>query len=74
MNRIQCWVPAMFCGIFSLVALGAAVYAPSPAAWAPVFLCFLPMCFFFVGSAIRNMQREIRELRAQLSAQAGAKP
>ena len=36
----------MFCGIFSLVALGAAVYAPSPAAWAPVFLCFLPMCFF----------------------------
>jgi ABC-type tungstate transport system substrate-binding protein len=50
------------------------LFAPSSAALAPVFLCFLPMCFFFVGSAIRNMQREIRELRAQLSAQAGAKP
>jgi len=35
---------------------------------------FLPMCFFFVGSALSNVQREIRELRAQLSAQAGATP
>jgi len=63
----------MFCGILSLVALGAVLFAPSTAALAPVFLCFLPMCFFFVGSEVRNMQREIRELRAQLSAQAGAK-
>jgi len=64
----------MFCGILSLVALGAVLFAPSTAALAPVFLCFLPMCFFFVGSEVRNMQREIRELRAQLSAQAGANP
>jgi TRAP-type C4-dicarboxylate transport system permease small subunit len=74
MNRIQCWVPALFCGFLSLITLGSVLFAPSSAALAPVFLCFLPMCFFFVGSAIRNMQREIRELRAQLSAQAGAKP
>ena len=74
MNRIQCWVPALFCGFLPLITLGAVLFAPSSAALAPVFLCFLPMCFFFVGSAIRNMQREIRELRAQLSARAGAKP
>ena len=74
MNRVQCWVPAMFCGFLSLVALGMALYAPSPPAWAPLFFCFLPMCFVFVGSALANMQREIRELRAQLSAQAGANP
>ena len=74
MNRIQCWVPTLFCGFLSLVALGVALFAPSPAAWAPAFLCFLPMCFVFVGSALSNMQREIRELRAQLSAQEGVKP
>jgi hypothetical protein len=31
-----------------------------------VFLSFLPMCFFFVGIATSNMQREIRELRQEL--------
>lgn len=64
----------MFCGILSLFALRMALYAPSPPACAPLFFCFLPMCFVFVGSAPANMQREIRELRAQLSAQAGANP
>lgn len=75
MNQVQCWVPAMFCGFLCLlVALGTAVFATSPAAWAPAFLCALPMCFLYVGSALSSMQREIRELRAQLSAQEGAKP
>ena len=35
--------------------------------WAVVFLCFLPMCFFFVGAATSQMQREVLELRRQVA-------
>jgi hypothetical protein len=35
--------------------------------WAIPFLCFLPMCFFFVAAVTSNMQREIRELRKQVT-------
>jgi hypothetical protein len=35
--------------------------------WKPMFFSFLPMCFFFVGSATWQMQKEIRELRRQVA-------
>ena len=39
----------------------------SPSSWAIPFLCFLPMCFFFVAAATSGLQREVRELREQLA-------
>jgi|GEM_PF-1053534 hypothetical protein len=70
MNRISCWVPAMFCGAISLIAIGTLFVAPNTDAFSPVFLCFLPMCFVFVGVAMADMQREIRSLKVQLASQA----
>jgi hypothetical protein len=35
--------------------------------WATVFLCFLPMCFFFVGTGMSVMRREVLELRKQVA-------
>ena len=35
--------------------------------WAIPFLCFLPMCFFFVAAVTSNLQREIRDLREQVA-------
>jgi hypothetical protein len=29
-------------------------------------LCFLPMCFFFVGAGTSQLYREIKELRKQI--------
>ena len=58
------WTPAAFCAFISFAAL----FAPSGSDWwRPAFFAFLPMCFFFVGAATSQMQREIRELRKQLA-------
>jgi hypothetical protein len=39
----------------------------SSGAWQPAFFSFLPMCFFFVGANTSAMQREIQELRKQVT-------
>jgi hypothetical protein len=31
------------------------------------FVCFMPMCFFFAGTAIFNMQQEVRALKKQVA-------
>lgn len=31
-----------------------------------VFYCFLPMCFFFVGTFLSQLQKENRELRSRI--------
>lgn len=74
MNRVSPWIPAMFCGVLSLIAVAKSFVAPAPDATLPVLIGFLPMCFVFVGVCMANMQREIRELRARLSEQQGVKP
>ena len=66
MKTIAHWIPAALCAFLSLLALSMQIGSDS-GAWKPAFYCFLPMCFFFVGSATSQMQREIRELRKQLS-------
>ncbi len=60
------WTPAAFCAFISLTALFAST-ASDAGWWRPAFFAFLPMCFFFVGAATSGMQREIRELRKQLT-------
>lgn len=65
-QKIGFWIPAAFCGFVSLIALfGSATL--DGRWWQPTFFAFLPMCFFFVGSSMTQMQRELRELRQRLS-------
>lgn len=59
------WIPAAFCAIISFIALFASVGSDA-AWWRPAFFAFLPMCFFFVGTGMSQMRREIRELRQRL--------
>jgi hypothetical protein len=66
MKTITHWIPAAFCAFLSLLALSMQIGSDS-GAWKPAFYCFLPMCFFFVGAATSQMQKEIRELRKQVT-------
>ena len=66
MKSISHWIPAAYCAFLSLLALSMQIGSDS-GAWKPAFFCFLPMCFFFVGGTTSQMQREIRELRRQLT-------
>ena len=66
------WVPMGFCAFLSLITIVAqvwmmAAYGPaSNGAMSIVFLCNIPMCFFFVGTLTAKLQREVRDLKAQL--------
>lgn len=66
MKPISHWTPAVFCAFLCLLALSMQIGSDT-GAWKPAFYCFLPMCFFFVGSVTSQMHREIRELRRQLA-------
>jgi hypothetical protein len=61
------WTPAAFCAFICLNALFFAPSSPGVEWWKPIFFSFLPLCFFFVGSATSQMQKEIRELRKQVT-------
>ncbi len=62
------WTPAAFCAFICINALFFAPKDVNVEWWKPVFFSFLPMCFFFVGSATWQMQKEIRDLRKQVTA------
>jgi hypothetical protein len=66
-RTITHWIPAGFCAFISLIALFASVRSPDSGWWRPAFFAFLPMCFFFVGSATTQMHRELRELRQRIT-------
>jgi hypothetical protein len=67
MKAIVHWIPAAFCAFISFIALFASAFSPGSSWWRPVFFSFLPMCFFFVGSATFQMQRELRSVRQRLT-------
>jgi len=62
-----------FCAALSLICLVSYIGTSwingteSSGNWVIPFLCFLPMCFYFVGLSMMQMQREIGELRKQLT-------
>ena len=64
-RSLEPWVPAVFCAFISLIALIASI-GDGQGWWRPAFFAFLPMCFLFVGGAMRKMQAEIRQLRTLL--------
>jgi uncharacterized membrane protein len=65
------WMPAAFCAALSLITICTnlrltVVNHTDTGGWAVVFLCFLPMCFYFVGMAISRTQAQIRDLQRQV--------
>ena len=65
-QTISYWVPAAFCAFISFIALFGSTTSDA-GWWRPAFFAFLPMCFFFVGTAMSQIHREIRELRKQFA-------
>ena len=66
------WLPMIFSAVLSLITLIAIVASASTPGshswgWAIPFLCFLPMCFLFVGAAVAQSRKEILDLRAQVA-------
>lgn len=72
------WVPMAFCAFLAVVTvaanLGLSFANGSDVGGGMIaFLCFLPMCFYFVGAATSQMQAEIVELRRQVAELQGGK-
>ena len=66
LQTIGHWTPFVFCALISSIALYAS-RSLNAEWWMGPFLSFLPMCFFFVGAATWQTQKEVRELRKQLA-------
>jgi hypothetical protein len=70
-QSIAPWSPAVFCAALSLITVYGIVTSVGAGGndwgWAVPFVCFLPMCFVFVGMAMSGMRREISELRKQVA-------
>ena len=69
-QKLGPWLPAIFCASLSAITvignLVAYSITGSANAASVVFYCFLPMCFFFVGAFLAQLQKENCELRSQL--------
>jgi len=66
------WIATAFCAALSLLTICqnlwlSVVNHSDYGGWAIGFLCFLPICFYWVGVAMSKMQREISELRKQVA-------
>ncbi len=68
MKPIAYWMPAAFCAFLSVLALFGATSSGDAGWWEPTFYAFLPMCFFFAGSAMAMMGKEIKALKEQVAA------
>ena len=69
-KKLGPWLPAIFCAILSAITVIGNLIAyqitGNANAVSMVFHCFLPMCFFFVGAFLLQLQNENRELRSQI--------
>lgn len=67
-QKFSHWIPLAFCAFLSLMALILQIaLGPASFAWQPAFFCNLPLCFYFVGAMTTQLQREIRDLQAQVA-------
>ena len=64
-KTLEVWLPTLFCAFLSLTAL-ILLIKEQPTFWAISFLAFLPICFLFIGSSMRQMYKEILTLRQQI--------
>jgi hypothetical protein len=71
-EKLLPWLPAIMCGVLSLITVTADIFGRFMNGTANVglstFLCFLPMCFFHVGVMLKNLRDENRELKRRLDA------
>lgn len=69
-DKLMPWLPAIFCGILSLLTVIADIAGRFTTGTDHIglttFLCFLPMCFFFVGTALKNLRDENQLLKRRL--------
>jgi hypothetical protein len=69
-EKLLPWMPAIMCAVLSLITVVADIYGRFATGTANVgltsFLCFLPMCFFYVGVMLKNLRDENRELKRRL--------
>ncbi len=69
-ERLSPWLPVIFCASLSLITLVANVVGRFMTGNADVgltaFICFLPMCFFHVGTMLKNLRDENRMLKHRL--------
>src|SRR5215471_7715516 len=63
---VSFWAPVAVCGVISFVSLAGCLHSHS--SWGlAAFFAFLPTCFFYVGSLMMQMHREILHLRERIS-------
>ena len=71
-DKLAPWSPAILCACLSLITVAGNLivgFMNHAAPWSGidgVFYCFLPMCFYFVGAFLRELQQENRELRTRI--------
>jgi hypothetical protein len=69
-ERIAPWLPAIFCGVLTLITVVTDVVGQAMTGTSHVglttFLCFLPMCFFFVGVMLKKLRDENHALKRRL--------
>ena len=65
-QKLGHWLPIAFCTSLSFICVVGFI-SRSPNSWIIPFLCFLPMCFFFVAAVTSNLQGQIRELKEQVA-------
>jgi hypothetical protein len=61
------WIAPAFCAFLAAMPLIASSSGTDTGWWRPAFYAFLPMCFFFAGMATHGLQRDIRDLRAEVA-------
>jgi hypothetical protein len=70
--RFAPWTAAWFCAFLSAITivadLGLSFVNRQPVGTSSltVFLCFLPMCFHYLGLSLFKQQKEIDDLRSRL--------
>ena len=71
-EKLLPWLPAIMCGVLSLITVTADIFGRFVTSTANVglstFICFLPMCFFHVGVMLKALRDENRELKRRLDA------
>ncbi len=69
-EKVLPWAAAIVCAILSAICLLGNLASQFAGATGDsgtmVFICFLPMCFWFVGHFLTTLQNENRSLRMEI--------
>ena len=58
-------MPFAFCAFLSIMTLAYSLILPN-SGWYILFLAFIPICFFMVGTMMLKMNNEIVQLRQRI--------